>query len=92
MTDDDPMRDVDSLCDGFHLNPHLNITPTPDDEWHVSAPWTSFAARGETELGALHAFIEGYKERLMASRAERDAVVTYMKDNGYEGIERDRAG
>jgi hypothetical protein len=76
-------EEMDPVCDGFHINPHLVITVTVTGEYEVSAPWTDFTARGETEQGAVHAFTQGWKQRLLASEADRAAVVAFMAAHGY---------
>ena len=49
MDEREVLADIDPVCDGFHVNPHLVVTATASGEYEVSAPWTDFAGRGETE-------------------------------------------
>lgn len=83
MDEREVFDDIDPVCDGFHVNPHLVIAPTASGEYEVSAPWTEFTARGDTERGAVHSFTQGWKERLRTVEAERAAVVAFMTSQGY---------
>jgi hypothetical protein len=73
----------------FPLHEHFVSTVEPDGSITISLPWTTFVkTTAGDEMQAREAFWQDYKDLLIASRDERDALSEAMLGRGYVPIHR----